>query len=183
VTSESRHPDLPRLAAFAARLETLDDAAWGRIAARCGLLDGRSVGGFLSRVELFARSIMPDADPYTQPGARPAFAAMGTVLGILGEIAMALDGRSPEGFERESAGLRQRSPSDERTAGMAAFLAILARAARERPRHAGTAAALQAVAMALLVRPTSDHSVQIVYGPFEPEIAYASLLPSEGHAA
>lgn len=183
MTPTARDPDFSRLVAFATRLETLDESAWDRVAARCALLDGRSVDGFLSRMELFSRSLMPDANPYTQPGARPAMAAMGTVFGMLGEIAMVLGGPSPERYEREAARLRQQGTEDQRATGMAAHLTILGHAARQRPRHPGTAAALQAIAMALLVRPLTDRSVQGVYGPFEPEISYASLLPPEEHAA
>ena len=182
MASDTPTPDFSRLIRFSEGLNTLDDAAWDRVATRCGLLDLRSVSGFLGRVELFARSVMPDANPYTQPGARPAMAAMGTVFGILGEIALLLGGPSPDRYETESARLRQRGAEDRHAAGTASFLAILGHAARQRPRHPGVSAALQAVAMALLVSPHADRNIQDVYGPFEPEIPFASIQPSEAYA-
>jgi len=182
MATDARTPDVSRLVAFAARLDGLDAAAWDRIAERCALLDGRSVDGFLGRMELSAQSLIPDTSTYERPGVRPAMAAMGTFFGVLGEVAMAMGGFSEERYEEEAARLRRRGSEDKQAAGLAAYLAVMARAARERSRHPGTAAALHAVAMALLPRAGSGGAAPDVYSPFEPEIPYASLPALEERA-
>jgi len=182
VAFQAPTPDFSGVIKFSEGLDTLDDAAWERVATRCGELEDRSIDGFLGRVELFARSVTPETNPYTQPGARPAMAAMGTVFGILGEIAVLLGGTSRDRYETEAARLRQRGTEDPQAAGTAAFLAILGHAARQRARHPGAAAAVQAVAMALLVSPHVDVNLHHVYSPFEPELPLASIQSSEAHA-
>jgi hypothetical protein len=172
-----------RLRNFAQRLAALDEAAWSRIRARCALLD-RDLIGLLGRAELFARSVLPDSDPYSLPLYRPTTAALGAAFGLLGEIGLLLGGPDPDGFQRTAVRLLQDHADSPREVNQAAFLTVLAAAARNRRDHAGTAAALQAIAFSLLSGARAPADVAAVYGPFEAEIPFASLdTGPDQHAA
>ena len=176
-------PDYSRLLPWATKVEGLDDQAWERIAGRCAKLDQESVSGVLGRAELVARSAVPTTSPYAEPGLQPVLTAWFTGLGLVRELVALLTEGSPEHFERRAAQLRDRREPSSRDLGEAAFLSLQARAARLRVRHAGLAAALQAVGLAVLAGRRPDDNLKAVYAPFEPEIPFASLWPSEEHAA
>jgi hypothetical protein len=177
-------PDFSRLIAFAEKLRALDHAAWERIQAHCAMLDAQSLGGLLGRAELIARGLTPPTNPYTEPLWHTALSTLWTAAGVFSEVAMLLGGRSPERYEREADRVRQQPEQNAHAAGAAALLDVYAVALRQRPDHPGTAAALQAIATALIISPPEGEALACVYAPFEPEVPYASLLPSPGeHAA
>jgi hypothetical protein len=182
--SPDQHADPPVLMVFADKAAALPPEAWNRIGERCALLDPSTVTAFLGRVELIARSVTPDPDPYAQPLVQSTMAVMGNIWGMMLEVSARLAPLGPEYFERARPRGDQGSTVG-RVAGMDAFLRIQGLAQRQQAVHPGTAAALRAVSLALMVRRTPAHATfEAVYRPFEPEIPYASLSPSPGeHAA
>jgi hypothetical protein len=175
-------PDHSRVARFVERLDQLDAHAWERIAGRCDAIGANSLDGFLSRIELFARSVTPATSTYARPGARPAMALMGTIFGTMNEVAMMLGGGADDA-DQAAARLREQAPHDERKLAEAASLSLWGRAIRERARRPGLAAALNAVQMGLLLPQADPGALADVYSPFEPEIPLAALLASGEDAA
>ena len=95
----------------------------------------------------------PPTDPYTEPLWHTALSTLWTAAGVLSEVAQLLGGQSPERYEREAERVRHQPEQSAHAAGAAALLDVYAVAARQRPAHPGTAAALQAIATALIVSP------------------------------
>jgi hypothetical protein len=170
------------LIAFAGRAAALAPDAWDRIAERCSRLDPSTVEAFLGRIELLARSITPEPDPYAPlPLIRSWFAAMGGAYGVIQELAR-LTPPNPEEWERTTRASGP-GPAHLPEPGARAFMQIEALAQRQLSKHPGTATALRAVSLALLAYPKSrPASFDAIYKPFEPEIPFASLSPGE-HAA
>lgn len=177
------HADPTLLVAFAAKAAALPPEAWDRIGARCALLDSPTVAALLARVELFARSITPDSDPYSRPLVRSTMAMLGGMFGMLHEVSARLAPPDPQAFDRAMQQRHDQESAGRHVPGLDAALRIESLAQHVQADHPGTAAALRAVSLALMARRTSPPAVfDAIYRPFEPEIPFASLSPGE-HAA
>ena len=163
-----------QLITFAQRVGDLPPEAWERIAARCGVLDHRSVEAFLGRAELVGRVFTFDADPYRHPFVLSALGAWGTLWGLAMEVLHLV--HTPHND------LPPGGPVPKPQSEALSRLAAVAHA--QRPHHPGAAAACYAVGLALLRSKVAAASIAALYGPFEPEIPFSSLRPDpEQHAA